>query len=251
MYVGDIIKMVGRKTGIMDANDQIVDSVVTKKALFDFLNMRYRQIFMEMAERFPHTFATIAMRDLVTDKKTYVIGGHAHDALHILYVGVKYNPSDQFYTRARRIEFDKAFEHQINPDVFSKSDPRYILDTLRQPSEIERPYRHKLLKPAITLLPIPDTDVENGLMIRYVETPRRLKNMQETIYNLPERAQDALALFVIADVWEAKGDWSRSERALNRAKITLYDFFNTYQPTSADEVIRFTPNRRYNPLRRR
>lgn len=67
MTRGDIKDLIGRKTNIMNSSGTIVDGLVTDDDLDVFIQMRYREMFNVMAEKYPENFEVTTTWDNVLD----------------------------------------------------------------------------------------------------------------------------------------------------------------------------------------
>lgn len=219
---------IARKCALLNSANTYVDGLVSETDLNDLLNIQYKTLFMELAEKYPFEYEVTAKMDTVADQQTYTLGGDMTDSFVITYVGIKYASTDTKYTRVRRLDFNTAHEGDIDTSIFSVSSPRYYHGTVKYTSD------DKLYK-SISLLPIPDASVENGLYFRYTEIPQDMDEDTDEPYNLPATAHKLLAESVIADVWEIKGDWTRSDKALNRYLYNKKGFFDSYQPLAGDD----------------
>lgn len=240
MTLLDIKKYIGRKCALLNSSGAYVDGLVSEADLEELINIRYKELFMEMSEKYPFEYEVDAHIDLVDNQSEYTFGGDMTDAFEIRYVGVKYASTDTVFTRARRIDRSTAFEYDTDDSAFTVGSPRYYLTTIKYTAD------DKLYK-GLRLLPTPTDDIAGGLYIRYVEVPQEMDEDTDEPYNLPSPARSLLGDMVVADVWEIKGDWARSDKSLNRFLYKKDEFFKSYQPLASDEPVITRNKRNFNP----
>jgi len=155
---------------------------------------------------------------------------------------LKYDSTMQDYVRARAGDERSLRDHDSFSANYAVTDPQYYRTMVKQ--NPKRSVR------GLGILPVPTQDFDNGGYIRYVETPAKLELDTDTPYQLPEVAHILIPMAVISDVWEAKGDWSKAERAFNRYLYQEDEFLKSYQPQSSDRPVatHFGDNRAFSSL---
>jgi hypothetical protein len=239
----EIKTQVARKCGLLNYAGAYVDGMVSETDLEDLINTRYREMFVQIAEKYPYMFEVEGIFDTVASQAQYTLSGDASDIYELKYVGIKFNSTDTDYSEVDRIEFDIAHPDKINTDLFSEANPKYYRTAAK--SSVDG-----ALTDSIVFLPVPATTVTNGGYIRYLETPAKMTSDTHTPSMLPLTAHSLLVEKVIPDIWEIKGDWARSDKALNRFIFDEERFYKDYQPIASGKPARVQLNRVFNPFNR-
>lgn len=241
-----IEKFVGYRTAILDSAGTFVDGIVDKTALDVFINDRYKDLFMEFAEKYPEHYEVNSLFNLVANQRDYVLGGDALDHLELRYMGIKYSSSATEFTRVRQKDYRALFDESTDSTLYSTTSPFYYKSAQRDTgSPNDDLYR------SVGIVPTPSASVTNGLTVRYVEIPNDMTLDEDSPTAIPSTCHKLIALYAVADVWEAKGDTAKSERALNRAMMAQKTFFDNYQPSASDEPAYWSPDRNFNSKIRR
>lgn len=227
----------------MNSSGTIVDGLVTDDDLDSFIQMRYKEMFNVMAEKYPENFEVETLWDTVVSRTLYAFSGGSSDLYELRWVGIKYSSSDTYYTRVIPRPYTDLFKYSSDTSWFTQTAPKYALTTLKQETT-------ETLYPAIMVLPAPTAAVTDGLMARYVEMPPAFSDDADVLTMIPETAQHIVGYAVIADIWEKKGDWAKAERAFNRFLLARKEFLEGYTPRAADTPVRMIPQVSFNPLRR-
>lgn len=228
---------VGRKCQLVNSSDVFVDGNVTEADVTSFQNDRHRQLYLKLIDKYPWLGQFSESVDTVEDQEFYSFDDFTSDLLVLNYVGIKYSSTDKDYTRVLRKEKNLLFKQSTNKDRFDSSHPFYNYG------------RDADGDVGIYIHPTPDTAVTNGLYVEYVLLPADLTGGTQT-FSTPELLQDVQIAYVIADVWEAKRDWSNSNQALNRAMLLEKEFFENYNPKTSDAPARMGIDKIYNPFKR-
>ena len=237
MQLSEINLKIGRKCQLIDSSGNFVDGHVTEADCTSFVNDRYRQLYLKLTRKFPFHGQYSESVDLVKDQSEYAFNNLTEDMLVLNYVGIKYSPTAEDYTTARRREANLLFASNTNTKRFDESTPYY------------RYSRNATNGLGLTIMPTPDADVPDGLYVEYVILPEKLSAPEDSP-NLPENLQDVMVAYAIADVWEGKRDWSNSNQALNRAMLLEKEFFDNYQPTASDKPVKIGIDKSFNPFKR-
>jgi len=228
---------VGRKCQLVNSSDTFVDGNVTEDDVTSFQNDRHRQLYLKLIDKYPWLGQHYESINTVEDQEFYSFEDFTSDLLVPNYVGIKYNSTDDDYTRVLRREKNLLFKDSTTKDNFDSSHPFYNFG------------RDTDGDVGIYIHPTPDASVTDGLYVEYVLLPADLSSSAET-FSTPELLQDVQIAYVIADVWEAKRDWSNSNQALNRAMLLEKEFFENFNPKTSDAPARFGIDKIYNPFNR-
>lgn len=242
MTLLELKQFVGLKTAILSNAGAYVDGMVHEADLVTFINIRRQELFMKFAERYPTHYEQKAYADLEAGIDEYTINGQALDFLDIRYVGLKYSTSDTVYTRARQLDYRLLQPTNTDTTGFATSNPKYEFTMLKELNPVNGLIEERR---AILLRPIPTVAVTDGLYLRYVEIPTDMSIDTHSPTDMPTVAHSIIALYAIADVWETKGDWVKSEKAMNRAVYKEKEFFENYQPAASDEPVTVQLTRTY------
>jgi hypothetical protein len=226
---------VGRKCQLVNSSGTFVDGNVTEDDVTSFQNDRCRQLYLKLIDKYPFLGQYEESIDLVEDQEFYSFGDLTEDLLVPGFVGIKYTSTDEDYTRVLRRERNRLFKTSTSKTNYDKSKPWYTFS------------RDTSGNLGIKLTPTPDAAVTDGLYFEYVILPDDLSSSGETFIT-PELLQDVQIAYVIADVWEAKRDWSNSNQALNRALLLEREFFENYNPKTSDTPARFSIGKTFNPF---
>ena len=247
MKLIEMLKFIGSKTALLNANGDFVDGIVSKEDLIRFINYRRLYLFLKFADSFPETYTVTTTVDTVNGQSEYTFGGDTlGDKLEIRYMGIKFSSTDIKYTRVFRDDYRNLFYVDTDVTRFSKKAPKYY-DTAYKDTTDPR----KQLYNSFGIVPIPDADIEEGIMIKYVEIPKDLSDDDDVAWEMPNNAHYLICDYAIADVWEAKGDDNKADRALNRAYQNDNNFFSNYQPVASDEPAISNLSRNFNVRIRR
>lgn len=240
MTLLELKKYVGRKCNIMTQGGVFVDGLVSEADIAEHINNAYYYLQLQLAEKYPENFTVQATQSLEADVSLYAIGGEASDTILPVYVGIKYDTTDTNFTRCTRRSYKQLFSTSTSEEGFAQSTPYYYLGTIKNSTT-------GVLVPAIGIVPTPDTTVTDGLLMRYTELADNLDDAADIPYAVPATAHELIAKKAVADVWEQKGDWAKSERTMNRFLFESQMFFDNYQPWAADEPKVAEPGRTFNP----
>lgn len=238
MELQEIDLNIGRKCQLVDSTGAFVDGNVSETDVVAFVNNRYRQLYLKLVDKYPFLGQYNETLDLDEDVEFYSFSDLTESQLELNYVGIKYASTDPNYTKVKRREKNRLFKNNTGKTGYDKTKPFYNFS--KDPVSGET---------GIVITPTPDADVTDGLYVEYVVIPDVLLNITDTP-NLPFSLQDVLIAYGVADVWEAKRDWSNSNQALNRAMLLEKEFFENYNPKASDEPVRFSPNKTFNPFNR-
>ena len=219
-----------------------VDGLVSEADIAEYINNAYHYIQLQLAEKYPDSLTVEATQALEEDVSLYAIGGEALDTILPLYIGIKYNSTDTEFTRCTRRSYKQLFPDGTSEEGFTESKPYYYMGTIKNNTT-------GVLVPAIGIVPTPETTISGGLFMRYTELASNLDEATDEPYAVPPTAHELIAMKAITDVWEQKGDWAKSERAMNRFLFGLQVFFDNYQPLAADEPHVTEPGRIFSPRR--
>lgn len=243
MIWSDIKKYAALKTALINTAGDYVDGLVTDEDLDFYGNEIYKELFMRFAEKFPEHFEVTSYAPITVDVGKYKIGGDAADHLEFKWVGIKYSSTATEYKRVKRIERSIAFSTDDDRTGFSQTAPKYLLSAVK--TAIGEPTER-----AMEILPAPDATVADGLELVYIEIPLDLTN-SDTPSSIPSTAHKLIANYLIADIWETKGDNAKADKALLRAEEKEQKFFENYQPKASDTPANWSPDRSFSPYRRR
>lgn len=246
MTLQELQLFVGYKTALVNSSGEFVDSMISTTELNTYINTRYKEFFWKLAEKYPESYEMEALTDITADEDTYPFGfgtsGDTQDLYTVRRVSVKYDTTDTEFTRARPRSRRQLVAQDGDTSSFVQTAPYYYVTAVKTSGDAHMQ--------AIVLLPEPDTTVSNGLQIIYIENPPELSALTDTPINIPEVAHHLIGMATIPDVWEAKGDWTKSEKAYNRYLYAEKRFFDNYMPMAGDEVIGMIPSKSFNPTSR-
>ena len=245
MTLSEIQSDVGRKCSLLDSSGNFVDGLVSASDVTALANTRWKQLHVKYAERFPDEITIPIIKNLTADSGDYEISETGFTEFLTTYVGIKYDTTDTVFTRARKTRYKAVHKNDTDETGLSQSTPYYMEVPSRQDA-VDPSTQQKIIK-AIRIKPTPDTNVTNGLFIRAVELPVEMAQLTDEPYTLPLAAHSLIVDYVVADVWEIKRDWANSNEALNRAVMNDREFFQNYQPTSADEPVRMGVGKVFDP----
>lgn len=245
MTFADIREAVGRKCSLVDSSGAFVDGLVSEADVLALSNIRWRELHTKFSEKFPDGLDLEFTKDLVDGTELYEVNEATADDDSLTYVAVKYATSDTFYTRAKRARYKTLKRYDTDSSKFSTTNPYYAMVPSRQDAEVGS--SQQAIKAAFILRPIPDANVTDGLLVKFVEEPEPMVIDADTPYTLPKGMHSVLVDYVVADVWEIKRDWANSNEAMNRAVMNEKAFFANYQPTSMDEPVRIDPGKTWDP----
>ena len=236
MELQEIDLNIGRKCQLVDSSGTFVDGNVSETDVIAFVNNRYRQLYLKLVDKYPWLGQYNETLDLDTDVEFYSFSDLTESQLEINYIGIKYASTDTVFTKITRREKNRLFKANTSKTEYDKTHPFYHFSRDATSGET-----------GIVITPTPDADVTDGLYVEYVVIPDDLA-LSTDVPLLPFMLQDVLVAYSIADVWEAKRDWSNSNQALNRAMLLDKEFFENYNPKASDEPVRFSPDKSFNPF---
>lgn len=242
MTLDDIRKSVGRKCSLLDGSGNFVDGLVLEADLTAMANERWKYLHLKYANKFPEALTSTVYKDLVSGTSTYELSTTDLEEFDLLYVGIKYASTDDYYTRVIPRSHKLLFKGSTDTTGFSKFSPYYYI----VPSPIVAPEVH-LKTRSLELVPVPDAAVTDGLMYRIVELPAAMSEDSDTPYTLPSVMHDLIVDYMVADVWQIKRDWANSNEAMGRATYNERRFFDEYQITSSDMPVKIDIGKRFTP----
>ena len=230
----EIKSLVGRKTNIMNSSGTIVDGLVTDDDLNEFVDVRYKEMYSFLADKYPENYEVTTQFPSVADRSLYAFSGDSDDLYTIRYVGVKYDSADTYFTRATPRPYSILHKYSTDKSFFNAGTPKYAQTSLKETSS-------GLLYQAIYLVPAPTAVIANSIMVKYLEIPSLSADSDELLA-IPSVAQHLVSYAVVSDVWEKKGDWAKAERAFNRFLLARQEFVESYKPRASDSPARMVPN---------
>ncbi len=247
MTLSEMRTFIGIKTAIMSTSGTFVDNLVTATELTTLINVRAKELFWKLAEQHQDHFTTTTTLNLVDGTDTYVFGEDSGDDLssvyNISYVGIKYASTDTVFTRVERSTYKALFPDSTDSSSYLKTEPYYYKGTTVGGDNSKS-------RRSLTLVPTPDASVTGGLKLKYTKEIEALSADSDYFETLPPTSHHLIALAVIPDVWEIKGDMTMSDKTYNRYLQSENDFLTTYQPNASDDPIVVQPYRKFNPTSR-
>lgn len=243
MTNAEIKSYVGSKTNLVNSLGQIIDGLITDNILQTFINTQYKSLYYEFVESFPELYEVEAKIDLTSGQFLYAFKNDVSDAFTVRWLGAKFSSTDTKYTRLRRKDYRQIIPNDDDISAFVTANPFYSFTS-------EKDGVSGKLTQAIRITPTPTATVTEGLKMIYTEEPQLMINPNDTPYTIPEKAHILIAMAVISDIWETKGDWPKSERTMNRFLQKKKEFFDNWMPLASDEPAYFTPDRSFNPFAR-
>lgn len=231
---------VGRKCRLTDSLGNFKDGNVTATDITAFANQRQGELYLEVVKRFPYLGETIEYLDLEDGVNFYSFAGLTNEKVLISYVGIKYSSTDEDYTKCIYKQHNVLFSQNTDDDNALQAHPVYMFskDPTTGTDGIEI---HPMLESG-------SAHITDGIMIKYVILPDDLADSTDTMSMIPTLAHGVVVQYVIADVWEAKGDWSNSNQAMNRAMMLEDKFFKGFDPYGSDVPVRASIGKSFNPF---
>lgn len=242
MTLDEIRKSVGRKCSLLDSSGNFVDGLILKSDLTAMANERWRYLHLKYANKFPEALTVDAYQDLVANQSKYSLDVDTQKEFDLLYVGVKYSPTDSYYIRAIPKSYKQLFTNTTDTSRYNASSPSYFI----VPGSAEAPATN-IEGRAIQLVPTPSEAVTDGLFYRIVEMPVDMVEDTDTPYTLPSIMHELIVDYMVADVWQIKRDWANSNEAMGRATYNERRFFDEYQISSSDQPVRISIGKRFTP----
>jgi hypothetical protein len=237
MILDDIRTAVGRKCSLLDSSGTFVDGLVLEADLTAMANERWKYLHLKYANKFPQALTLKRTEDLVEDQSIYDIGTSTSEEMDLIYVGIMYDTDDEYYTRVMPLGHKRLFKDDTDTSDHQQSSPYYYV----VPSANTDGMR------AIELVPEPDTDVTDGLLLRYLPIPADMSADDDTPYTLPTLMHQLIVDYMVSDVWQIKRDWANSNEAMGRASYNEKRFFDEHQPNSSDQPVRIDAGKRFRP----
>lgn len=226
------------KTNLVNSSGAFVDGLVTETNLDTYFRLRNAELHSIFADKFPEEANVASYANLVADTDIYALTGDIEDYYTITGIWIKYASTNTKYTRVKPRSKKRLFKDDTSSNQNSTSGATYYIEPIKDSIT-------GVLTKAIYLDPTPTANVTRGLRVDYVETPDPTTIDDDYIpYIIPNTAHIFIAMAMIADIWEQKGDLTRSDKAMNRCLYERDEFFKNYQPRVADEPVSFTPSRR-------
>jgi len=242
MTLDEIRKSVGRKCSLLDSSGDFVDGLVLEADLTEMANERWKYLHLKYANKYPQALTIERTEDLVEDQSIYSINSATSTEMDLVYVGVMYDTTDEYYKRVMPLGHKRLFGNNTDTSDFEQTSPYYYV----LPGTLGDGDEH-ISERAINLVPTPDTDVTDGLLLRFIEVPSDMVDDSDTPYTLPTLMHQLIIDYMVADVWQIKRDWANSNEAMGRATYNEARFFEEHQPTSSDQPIRFDAGKRFTP----
>jgi hypothetical protein len=174
--------------------------------------------------------ATVDVSDGVTE---YTFGGDATDVLAIVSLGIKYNSTDTFFTRAKPLSYPDTVI--VGNESFAEGAPVYYRITKKVSG---------VPTAGIQIDPEPESDVTSGLQITYLERPAHMSEETDTPYRVPKELHKWIVTGASVNCFIKLDQDSRAERMQNRFDKKMAEFMITNQETTSDGVKRIKPTRR-------
>ena len=177
----------------------------------------------------------------------YTFGSDATDILgYPLYVGIKYNSDDDDYTKVSLYGANNAYKAAYGRDTFdnfTESNPVYTATTIDVSG---------VFTSAISVKPVPEEPVTNGVHIRYIEKPAELSSDSD-VPRLPLGYQKFIADGAVSDLCDqvlndhVKADRfeARYQRSLQKLLESALAFDTTYESLAVEKKINYFRSRQY------
>lgn len=166
--------------------------------------------------------------------REHVLGTDTTDAYGIEWVGVKYNSTDTYYTKATRASFNELF--QTGAETYSQQNPFYILTTV-QVLQDDGDYDPK---DAIRFFPAFTSSVEDAIQIRYLATPAEMSDDTD----VPRLPQSRFLYWAAVMEGAIRRDdpnlYQIAKREFEEGKERLHKYFRA---TSFDETVKLKTSR--------
>jgi len=242
MTLNDIRKSTGRKCSLLDGSGNFVDGLILEADLTAMANERWRYLHLKYANKYPEALTLEVVKDLEDGVSTYALDAGETSEFDLVYVGIKYSESDDYYKRVIPRSYKTLFKRDTDVSKFHTSSPYYYFT----PTPLGEEETHVSTR-SIGILPVPDGNVTGGLMYKIVSLPEPMTEPTDVPYTLPSIMHELIVDYMVADVWQIKRDWANSNEAMGRATYNEKRFFDEYQVSSSDLPMKMEIGKRFTP----
>jgi hypothetical protein len=201
----------------VDDSGDFVSTFVTETEAERWLNFAYQDVYKWYATANRDRFTIPAYANTVEDQDVYTFGGDATDLLAIAWVGIKYDSTDDDYTRVEKLNKADAFDTGF--EKWGQTNPKYFEVQLY--NEVTTNYELGIEFPEEC---VPDASVTNGLKIMYVERPEEMSATTDLPQKLPEELHKYIPVGAAVRAFKKMGEFDKAEQLtgwFDRAVLAL------------------------------
>jgi hypothetical protein len=178
MNLGELKNDFGSMINQTDSSGDFVAGFVSEDESERWLNQSFQEVYKWYATANIGRFGITGYFNTVADQAIYTFGGDATDYLSIAWLGMKYNSTDDDYTRAEKL--NKADAYDTGHEKWTQTSPAYFERQLYNTSST-----HYELGVEFPEECVPDESVTRGGKIIYIERPPKMSDDTDVPEKLP------------------------------------------------------------------
>lgn len=221
----------------VDDSGDFVSTFVTEAEAERWLNYAYQDVYKWYATANRDRFTVPAYASTVDEQETYTFGGDATDLLAIAWVGIKYDFTDDDYTRVEKLNKADAFD--TGHEKWGQTNPVYFEVQLY--NEDSGNYELGIEFPEAC---VPDASVTDGLKIMYIEKPPAMTLDADLPQKLPDELHKYIPIGAGIRAFKKMGEFQKAEELTGWFDRAVLALMSQEQSLTSERTVRVKLSKR-------